>query len=54
MQIVLNRKGQMKIQQMAFILVALIIFLSMASLIYFSIRISSLREGANSLEERNA
>ena len=44
-------KGQLKIQQMAFVLVALIIFFAMVSLFYFSIRVSNIQKSAVSLSE---
>jgi len=47
-------KGQMKIQQMAFVLVALMIFFGMVALVYFSLSISNLRENAQELKEREA
>jgi hypothetical protein len=49
-----SRKGQFKIQQMAFVLVALMIFFAMVALFYFSIRISGLRADVESLEEKEA
>ena len=49
-----SKKGQFKIQQMAFVLVALMIFFVMVSLFYFSIRLGSLREDAGFLEEQEA
>lgn len=49
-----NTKGQMKIQQMAFVLVALVIFFSLVVLIYMRIRISSLEESAKSLGDQDA
>ena len=47
-----SRKGQLKIQQMAFVLVALIIFFALASLFYFSIRVASLQKDAEFLREQ--
>jgi hypothetical protein len=49
-----NRKGQMKIQQMAFVLMAIVIFFALVSLFYFSIRIRSLQKSALSLREEEA
>jgi len=49
-----SSKGQLKIQQMAFVLVAMIIFFAFAGLFYFSIRYSSLKEDAESLREQDA
>lgn len=45
-----NNKAQLKIQQMAFVLVAIIIFFALVSLFYFSIRMNSLKKTASSLE----
>jgi len=45
-------KGQLKIQQMAFVLVALMIFFAIASLFYFSIRYNNLEEDVESLREQ--
>lgn len=44
----------MKIQQMAFVLVAIIIFFAMVSLFYFSIRVADIQKGAVSLKEDEA
>ena len=49
-----NKLGQIKIQQMAFMLIAVTIFLVMAGLFIFVIRFSSLQDTADLLEERNA
>jgi len=46
-----NSKGQLKIQQMAFVLVAIAIFFAMASLFYFSIRYAGLQEDVEILRE---
>lgn len=55
MQVVLmDKKGQMKIQQMAFVLVAMMVFFAMVALVYFSIRMSGLESSAVSLEEEKA
>ena len=48
------RKGQMKIQEMAFVLLAIIIFFAMVSLVYLSIRLSSLREDVGAQREQAA
>jgi len=48
---ILSRKGQFKIQQMAFVLLAIIIFFALVTLFYFSIRISDLGSGAEELRE---
>lgn len=47
-------KGQLKIQEMAFVLVGMIIFFGIASLFYLSIRTSNLRESAVDLQTENA
>jgi hypothetical protein len=44
----------MKIQQMAFMLVAVMIFFSMVALVYFSISMSNLKESAEQLKEDEA
>lgn len=50
----MNRNGQIKIQQMAFVLVALMIFFGFASLIYFTFVLSDVTSGAETLKEREA
>jgi len=47
-------KGQMKIQQMAFVLIAIVIFFAMVAIVYFSIRVSDIRESAVLLREEEA
>lgn len=47
-------KGQMKIQEMAFMLVALAIFFSLVAIIYFSISGANLRITAQNLQEEEA
>ncbi|MEK6840946.1 MAG: hypothetical protein AABX79_03255 [Nanoarchaeota archaeon] len=49
-----NKKAQMKVQQMAFMLIAVTIFLVMAAMFILVIRFSSLRDTAGLLEEKNA
>lgn len=49
-----NRKGQMKIQQMAFVLVALIIFFAIIVLIYMRIRIANIESSAQLTGEEYA
>lgn len=44
----------MKIQQMAFVLVAIVIFFAMAALIYFSISLSSLRQDVQQQRDNEA
>ena len=46
-----SKKAQMKIQQMAFMLVAVMIFFAMIALIYFSISLSNLKAKAEQLRE---
>jgi hypothetical protein len=47
-------RGQMKIQQMAFVLVALMVFFAMVALFYFSFSLGSLEKGAQSLQQDEA
>ncbi len=47
-------KAQIKIQQMAFVLVALIIFIAIASLFYLSISFSNLKKKASYLNDEEA
>lgn len=47
-------KAQMKIQQMAFVLVALAIFFALASLLYFSITLNNLQNTAQGLQDAEA
>jgi len=49
-----QRKAQMKIQQMAFMLIAVTLFLVMAGMFILVIRFSSLQDTVELLEERNA
>jgi len=49
-----QKKGQMKVQEMAFVLLAIIIFFAMVSLVYLSIRLSSLREDVTAQREQAA
>lgn len=49
-----SKRAQIKIQQMAFVLVALVIFLAIVSLFYFSISLSNLRKSASSLQDQEA
>lgn len=50
----LNKKAQTKIQEMAFVLIAIIIFFAMVALVYFSIRLSSLKADVSMLREQGA
>lgn len=47
-------RGQLKIQQMAFVLMAIVVFLALAGLFALSLRLAQLRGSASELEERNA
>ena len=50
----MNKFGQMKIQQMAFVLVAIVIFFALVVIMYFSISSSSLQKDAEQIRERKA
>ena len=47
-------KGQMKIQEMAFVLVAIMIFFALVAMIYFSIRLNNLKQSAGELKTQEA
>lgn len=49
-----NKKAQMKIQQMAFMLIAVTLFFVLAGIFFVTIIFSNLRESASLLEEQNA
>lgn len=49
-----NLRGQLKIQQMAFVLVALVVFFGIVALFYFSFTLSNLRGDVSSLQEEEA
>ena len=49
-----QKKGQMKVQEMAFVLLAIILFFAMVSIVYFSIRLSSLRGDVTAQREQAA
>jgi len=49
-----SSRAQMKIQQMAFMLVALFIFFSLVALIYFAISFSNLKQTAQNLQDEEA
>ena len=49
-----TKKAQLKIQQMSFVLVAIVIFFALVSLVYFSISFSSLQEDAEQLRKDEA
>jgi hypothetical protein len=50
----MNKKGQMKIQEMAFVLIAIIIFFAMVALVYFAIRLSTMTADVTTLREESA
>jgi hypothetical protein len=47
-----NKRGQIKIQQMAFVLVAVFIFFSLVALFFFAINLSGLKDRAEDLREK--
>jgi len=49
-----NKKAQMKIQQMTFMLVAVVLFFVLVGLAFLSIRLYNIKKIASSLEEENA
>ena len=49
-----NKLGQMKIQQMAFMLMAITLFFVFVGLFMVSIKFSDIKKSAESLEEKNA
>lgn len=49
-----QKTGQMKIQQTAFLLIAVTLFFVLAGFFVLSFRMASLRESATALEEKNA
>jgi hypothetical protein len=50
----MTKKAQMKVQEMAFVLVAIVIFFIMVTLVYLAIRMSSLKEDVTSQREEAA
>ena len=50
----ISRRGQLKIQQMAFMLMAITLFFVLAGMFVLVISTSNLKEGALALEEKNA
>ncbi len=49
-----NKKAQLKIQQMAFMLIAVTLFFVLVGLFVLSIKLTGLRESATALEEKNS
>ncbi len=52
--VVKSSKGQFKIQEMAFVLVALMILFALIAVIYVSLRVSSLRQGVEGQQDEQA
>lgn len=52
--IIKQKKAQMKIQEMAFVLIAIMVFFSIVALFYFSIRLASMREDVQTEREEGA
>jgi len=50
----ISKHGQFKIQQMAFMLIAVIVFFALVGIFVLAFRLSSIKETANLLEEQNA
>ncbi|MEK6760569.1 MAG: hypothetical protein AABX93_01450 [Nanoarchaeota archaeon] len=49
-----NKFGQLKIQQMAFMLMAITLFFALVGMFFLTIQVSKIRESASVLEEKNA
>lgn len=52
--VIIKNKGQLKIQQMAFMLIAVTLFFVLVGMFILSIQLSGLRDSAAVLEEKNA
>ena len=50
----INKTGQFKIQQMAFMLIAVVVFFALVGIFVLAFNLSSIKETANLLEEQNA
>lgn len=50
----INKKAQMKIQQMSFMIVAVFLFLAMVGMIVVTLKLSDMRSDATKLQEENA
>ncbi len=48
------KKGQMKIQEMAFVLIAIVVFFVLVALVYLSIRLAGLKEDVSAQREEAA
>jgi hypothetical protein len=49
-----NKKGQMKIQQMSFMLIAVFLFLALVGMIVITVKMNELKNSATLLREQNA
>jgi hypothetical protein len=54
MRVILNKKGQLKIQQMAFMLVALTIFFVLVLLLFLAVKTNQLRDDVQQLNKEQA
>jgi len=54
MPYVVNKKAQLKIQEMAFVLVAIVIFFALIALVFFSIKLNSIKKQAGLVQEEQA
>ena len=54
MQTMVNKRGQLKIQQMAFMLMAVTLFFVLVGIFILVVKFSGLKESATALEEKNA
>ena len=54
MQTLVDKSGQLKIQQMAFVLMAVTLFFVLVGMFVLVVRFSGLEESATALEEKNA
>jgi hypothetical protein len=50
----LNKQGQMKIQQISFLLIVIFLFFALLGMIFLSYYLKNIKEKANELEEKNA
>lgn len=50
----INKKAQLKIQQMAFMLIAVTIFFALVGMAVLAFKLSGIKDSANLLEEKNA
>jgi len=49
-----NKKGQMKIQQMVFMLMAVFVFFGLVGMLIIGVKFSGLKEAASAFQEKNA